>query len=230
MPGALALEAVVFDLDGVLVDSRPAITAGIAHALEVHGLPTVPYEEVNTYIGPPLRDAFVAILADRGGDVTLADECVHTFRRYYRDHCAEGTVMQPGVDEALLALSEVLPLAVATSKPEEFALTILEHLDLARFFTAVAGPSLDPDGEDKAVTLRRALDGLESILGRALDPRACIIVGDRHHDVDAARAVGIRTVGVTWGFGDDDELAAAEHLVRSPDELLALLRVGRLSR
>lgn len=216
-------DAVVFDLDGVLVDSRPGIATCIDHALREHGLDPLPPGALERYIGPPLRDGFETMLREQGADPTLADACVTEFRVRYRGECVPGTTVQPGIDAVVRAVAGHTPLAVATSKPLDFARAILEHLGLADCFVSIAGPSLGPKGETKTVTLRRAVAGVAESLDRVPPPRSYAIVGDRSHDIEAGRALDLTTIGVTWGFGSEAELHEADHLVRTPTELEALL-------
>ena len=116
-------------------------------------------------------------------------------------------------------------LAVVTAKPAAFARPILERLGIADCFLEIVGPPLDPDRlEEKAVTLERAMAAL-GIEARSLGaPGLAVMVGDRHYDVTAGRAMGLTTVGVTWGIGSAAELrrAGADHIVSSPEELARL--------
>jgi len=216
------LDVLLFDLDGVIADSRHAITRSINHALEAHGLPPQPEPDLQRYIGPPLLAAFREILTALEADPDLADPCVAAYRERYADACLVETLPYPGVDRAVERLAERLPLAVATSKPTRFAEPILEELGLRGSFRAVVGPSLDAKTETKTETVGRAL----AALGR---PARAAIVGDRHHDVGAGRAHGLTTVGVAWGFGTRAELeaAGADVIVETPEALLAwALREG----
>jgi len=209
---------VLFDLDGVLVDSRVAISRSMNHALRACGLRAWPEERLHPLIGPPLHDAFAEVLAWQGGDPELVDACVARYRERYTTACVEETLANAGIAEALEELTGRLALGVATSKPEAYAVPILETLDMARFFGPVVGPSLNARGEPKTRTVARALEALA-----ATGPVA--MVGDRLHDVVAGRANGLTTVGVTWGIGSEAELrdAGADHLVESPAELTDLL-------
>jgi len=225
------LSAVLFDLDGVLVDSRTAIARSLNHALVTLGRPARPEAELHPLIGPPLHEAFAELLAGRGPRPVHApdaedaedevDRAVGHYRERYRTACVEETLPMPGVAEALAALAPRLPLAVATSKPVEFARPILEILGLAGWFRGVEGPSLAARSEPKAHTVARALAALgpEARRGRVA------LVGDRLHDVVAGRAHGLLTIGVTWGIGSATELreAGAERLVTRPAELIELL-------
>lgn len=208
----------LFDLDGVLADSRAAIARSMNHALLQVGLAPEAETRLHPLIGPPLHDAFAHVLADRDADPALVDPCVHHYRERYRTACVEETLPMDGMRDAVRELAERLPLAVATSKPAAFARPILEALELAAYFRAVVGPSLDARGEPKTVTVGRALEALG-----AEGPTA--MVGDREHDAIAARAHGLVAVGVTWGIGSADELrrAGVDHLVEHPAALLELL-------
>jgi phosphoglycolate phosphatase len=226
--GGPDLEAVVFDLDGVLVDSRTPIARSINFALAAHGLAPEPEEALRRWIGPPLREAFLSLLEARGADRSLADACVASYRERYRRASLEETRVMPGVEALLPRLAGHYALGVATSKPEAFAQPILEALGLARWFRAVAGPPLEGSHlEDKVTTLGRALEALGVMLRPFGAAPSAAIVGDRRFDVEAGRALGLLTIGVTWGIGAVEELerAGADALVRSPDELLAVLGV-----
>ena len=208
------MSAVAFDLDGCLIESRGAILPSIRVALVEHGLPALPDDEIAFLIGPPLETGFVELLARLGEDVAIAGDLVLAYRADYRQHMLERTTLIPGIEAAVRKIAESRGACVVTSKPAGFAAPILEHLGLLDTFAFVEGPSFDVAGhETKAVTLGRALTQLD----------VGVMVGDRHHDVDAGRAHGLTTVGVLWGMGDAVELADADHVVQTPDELVELL-------
>ena len=124
----------------------------------------------------------------------------------------------PGAAEALAAVAARVPVAVATTKPRAFAEPLCERLGLAPSLTAVCGPELDAPEEVKTVTVRRALEALGVAPGDDTP-----LVGDRSHDVEAARANGMPCVGVLWGIGDEAELraAGASPIVAAPADLAA---------
>jgi phosphoglycolate phosphatase len=209
--------AVLFDLDGVLVDSRVAIVRCIEHGLRAVGAPVPPAAELETWIGPPLIDSFAALA---GPDRAAA--CLAAYRERYVVSSLEETTLVPGARDALAAVAARVPAAVATSKPHAYAAPLCDRLGLSELVRAIVGPELDTPAEAKAVTVRAALDAL------GLAPGAdAPLVGDRRHDAEAAHANGLRCVGVLWGIGDEAELraAGADPIVSDPSELPAALHV-----
>jgi phosphoglycolate phosphatase len=207
--------AVLFDLDGVLIDSRTAIVRCIEHGLRAVGAPVPPAGELERFIGPPLIDGFAELA---GADHAAA--CLAAYRERYVVSSLEETTLVPGAREALAQVAASVPVALATSKPHAYAGPLCERLGLAPHLRAITGPELDAPSEVKAVTVARALAAI------GLDPGAdAPLVGDRRHDVDAARANGIGCVGVLWGIGDEAELraAGADAIVADPAALPAAL-------
>jgi phosphoglycolate phosphatase len=207
---------VCLDLDGCLVDSRSAIATCLNVGLEAVGVAPRPVVELHPLIGPPLLESYQALLSAAGRDLADADRCIAAYREAYRDVSLSHTTVVPGIPEMLAALGRGRTLAVVTSKPAAFATPIVEELGLAPALAAVHGPALDALREPKAVTLSRAL----AEVAPDVPASRTAMVGDRHHDVDAGRACGTRTVGVTWGIGDAVELAGADVIVDEPAELV----------
>jgi phosphoglycolate phosphatase len=213
----LTADAVLFDLDGVLVDSRTAFARSMNAALAEHGLPERPPEELHGYLGPPLHRTFAAL----GATGDLVDALVLSYRARYRATMAAESAVFAGIPEALDALAAVMPLVVATSKSQALAEPLLEQLGLRHRFQAVHGPSLQARDEGKSLTIARALEHLPHA-------RRAVMVGDRKFDVLGARAHELPCVGVLWGIGSERELreAGAAALVREPSELVSLLGAG----
>ena len=206
---------VLFDLDGVLLDSRVAITRSINFGLAAVGAPQRTPAELERWIGPPLLHAFEALAGPQRAAAGVA-----AYRRRYRTATLAETRVVAGALAALASVAAEVPVAVATSKPRPLAMPLCERLRLLAHLAAVEGPSLAAGAEPKAVTVRRALAALGAAPGDAIP-----LVGDRRHDAEAARANGIPCVGVLWGIGDAAELGAAgaDPLVADPAALPAAL-------
>ncbi len=208
----MQVDAAIFDLDGVLADSRVAFARCVNAALVAAGVPERPAADLHRFLGPPLHATFVELT----GDASLAQGCLDTYRARYREHAATETTVPDGVADAVATLAARMPLAVATSKPRALSAPLLEALGLFGHFDVVEGPSLDARAEPKAETIRRALLGLP--------PGARpVMVGDTRFDVIGAHAHGLPCIGVLWGIGSEDELrgAGADAVVATPGQLLA---------
>jgi phosphoglycolate phosphatase len=208
-------QAVLFDLDGVLLDSRVAIVSCIEYALRENGVPVPPDDQLERWIGPPLIDAFAELAGPE-----LAQACLATYRERYVHSSLVDTTIVPGALPALAQIAAAVPVAVATSKPRAYAEPLCDRLGITPHLTGLAGPELDTPEEVKTVTVARAL----ALLGLARGADAPL-VGDREHDAEAARANELRCVGVLWGIGDEAELrgAGVEVIVSEPADLPAAL-------
>ena len=200
---------VIFDLDGVLVDSRAVYLSCVRHAFDKLDLPARSDEELLPYIGPPFAYAFGELL-QVPHDAPIVAACIDGYRERYKDASLTETTVMPGIPEALGDL-DGHRLAVATSKPHAFADPLLSAMGLREHFEVVVGPELHARTEDKTATIARALAALG-------DTRA-VMVGDRSFDVVGAHANGIPAIGVTWGIGDAAELSGAERTIDDPAAL-----------
>ncbi|MFN8062881.1 MAG: HAD hydrolase-like protein [Vicinamibacterales bacterium] len=211
------IPSLAFDLDGTLTNPSEGITRSIAFALTELGITAPPLASLERYIGPPLRVAFPDLL--QTDDVELVERAVALYRTRYRNIGLFENVVYPGVPEMLADLASTRPLFVATSKPVDFAERILRHFGLDRHFTRIFGSQLDGRHDDKGDLLEHVLSEL------ALPPASLVMIGDREHDILAARRHGMPTIGVTYGFGSTAELVAAgaDRLAESPDDVARLV-------
>jgi phosphoglycolate phosphatase len=208
--------SVLLDLDGTLVDSNPGIRASCLAALRALGHAPEDTLDIRGIIGPPLEDMMQVLLRSYGDD--RVGDAVAAYRQHYGDSGFLGSVPFPGIGEALDEMKRAgLRLYLATSKREVFARRILEHLKFALLFDGIHGSV--PGG---------ALDHKPELLAHVLSthglaPSRSLMVGDRRYDISGAHAVGLRGLGVLWGYGSRDELetAGADQMVESPADLAA---------
>jgi phosphoglycolate phosphatase len=203
---------VLVDLDGTLLDPKPGILGSIQYALRCLGAPVPPIDDLAWTIGPPLRTTFPRLLG--GADRT--EEAVALYRENYRNGAMYDAVVYAGIPTALDALTTAgCRLIVATAKPHFFARPILERFNLAHHFIAIHGPELDGTNDSKADLIAHIVEQ------HRVRADAAIMIGDREHDVNAATRNGMRTIGVTWGYGSTNELTAAgaAALCASPRDL-----------
>ncbi len=208
-------DAVLFDLDGTIIDSRVPFATSVNHTLRAHGQQPREPEELWSYLGPPTHEAFTELF---GQDELLVDAAVATYRDHYAATSAETTLVYDGIPELLEYLHDRVRLAVATSKMVTAAVMLLESLGLADLFEVISGPLPSAVNEPKAATVAQALAALG---GRS----SAVMVGDRLYDVLGARKHGVPTIGVLWGAGSERELreAGAAALVSRPNEIPPLL-------
>lgn len=212
---------VLFDLDGCIVDSTEPIRRCLDAAFADHGLPPIPPDGLGRHVGPPLHQTLRELLDEQGRDPSLVDGIVEGYRSRYAEVSVELAVAYPGVADLIADLAGADErVGVVTSKPERFAVPIVKALGLDEHLDLVVGPGLT-EAETKDVTLARALD----LIGPC-DRSGSVMIGDRRHDIEAARHHGLASVGVLWGFGDRVELetAGATAIVASAGELAARLR------
>lgn len=209
-------DVILFDLDGTLTDSGEGILNSVRYALWKMNCP-VPKESVlRRFIGPPLTDAFRELCGMSEAD---AEEAVRLYREYY----TAGGMLENRVYDGIPEMLETLcaageRLALATSKPEQFARKIMDHFGLTPYFTYVGGALLHSRKEKEEV--------ITYTLGAVgADPARCIMIGDRHYDVLGAKAFGMPAVGVLWGYGSREELteAGAARLAETPSEIKEIL-------
>ena len=209
---------ILFDLDGTVTDSAPGILHSIRYAMERMGREIPAGTDMNVFIGPPLKVAFVHVCGFSEPD---ADRALSYYREYYSDAGLYECRVYPGISELLAKLDrEGRFCALATAKPEVFSRRILDHFGLTDSFSLIAGASLDGTRPDKKAVLAYALQRLpEPATGRT------VMIGDRDQDALGAKAFGLPCIGVLYGYGSAEELSAAgaDVLVRDTGELECLL-------
>jgi len=207
----------LLDLDGTLTDSRPGIVRCMRYALERLAAPCPSDDALAVHIGGPLRTTFATLLAVP--DPPLVERALSLYRERYAGIGLYENAVYPGIPEALERLAGQARLMVATQKDTRYAETIVEHFGLTRYLAGVYGTDLDGRRDDKRAVIAHLLAAERAA------PADALMIGDRAHDVLAARVNGVRTLGVLWGYGSREELvdAGADGLCESPAGLAACL-------
>ena len=198
------IKNILIDLDGTLTDPKVGITTSARYGLEKIGHPISDEINIDWIIGPPLKASLAKIL-NVEADHVLAEQALMGYRErfavkgLYENHVFEG------VAETLAELKRRgYRLFVATAKPTVYAKQILEHFDLAQYFTDIHGSELNGDRTNKAELIQYIL------AQQQLQADQCMMVGDREHDIFGARQNGIDTIAVSYGYGSQEELAVAQ--------------------
>lgn len=206
---------ILFDLDGTLTDSGEGIIKSSAMVLEKYGLPVPSFEEMRVFVGPPLHETFHKF----GIPEDQCDAAVELYRTRYNTVGKFENFPYPGIRQLLEKLKDQgHRLFVATSKPEKMSLEIMAHFDLDRYFEIICGATEDRSRVEKS-------DVIAYLLGQTQDLSDCIMVGDTVFDVQGAKAHGIDTIGVAWGYGlvEDMKKAGAVAIAETPEHLWELL-------
>lgn len=208
--------AILLDLDGTLIDSRPGIAASCEAALQALGHIPDPAFDITPFIGPPLPQVIARVLARYGDD--RVDAGITAYRAHYGEIGLHMATVYPGIAEAVRRLSTDARCFVATSKRTVFASRMVGALPFADQMCGVYGTEPGGNLDDKTQLIATVLHR------ENLEPNDTIMVGDRSHDMIGARANGLRAVGVLWGYGSREELhaAGADVLLVAPRDLCDL--------
>lgn len=209
---------ILFDLDGTLTDPKLGITKSVTYALNHFGITPNSLDDLCKFIGPPLTDSFKKYYGFSDEDAILG---VEKYREYFGVTGIFENSLIDGIDKLLITLkSKGKTLIVATSKPTVFALKVLEHFDLLKYFDFVAGSELDGTRVAKHEVIAYALEQCN-----ISDLAAAIMIGDREHDILGAKRNGIASVGVLFGYGSLDELtnAGADYIAASVEDIYPII-------
>lgn len=215
-------KVILFDLDGTLTESGEGIIKSVQYALGKMGKPEPDIGKLRVFVGPPLKEQFMKY-ADLSREE--AEKAVFYYRERYSAIGIYENRPYPGIPEMLEQLKKNgLILTVASSKPEKFALQVLEHFNIREYFDEVVGSEMDGKRSAKADVIEEVLDRL----GRNDSREQVIMVGDKEHDVIGAGQTGISCVAVAYGYGTMEELEAAKplkivHTVKELQEYLLII-------
>lgn len=204
----------LMDLDGTITDPIVGITKSVEYALNHFGITVNDLRDLCPFIGPPLRDSFKEFY--HFTDVQ-ANEAAIKYGERFADKGLYENVLYNGMNQFLQkTIDSDKILMLATSKPTFLAEKILDHFRISKYFTFVGGSGVDGSGYTKTDVIRYVLKS-----NGITDLSEVVMIGDRKHDIIGAKETGIDSIGVLYGYGDDEELshAGATYIVKDIDEL-----------
>ena len=193
---------ILFDLDGTLTDSGPGITNSVAYALKKWNIEEKDINVLRKFVGPPLDASFAKYY---GFSKEKCVQAIQYYREYYLTKGIYENQVYDGMEELLKWLRDTGRRAiVATSKPEPSAIHVLEYFHMDSYFDIIAGATMDGSRVEKSDVIRYALDraGMRDLSG-------VVMVGDRENDIQGAKANGLDSIGVLYGYGSREELEEA---------------------
>lgn len=209
---------ILFDLDGTLTDSGPGILNSFDYALNKMNLKLPADFNRREFIGPPLSESFGKFCGFQGEEL---QDAIRYYREYFSENGIFENVVYPGIEELLCKLKENgYRLYIATSKPEVFAKRIAEHFKLSKYFDFIAGSLLEGGRGKKQEVIQYVLDE-----NHITDRNRILMIGDRKYDVTGAAEFGIKTIGVSFGYGGREELeyAGAYRVADDTEELFTVI-------
>ena len=216
----MPFHAIIFDLDGTLLDTLDDIANAANHVLAARGVPTHPNPHYRTFIGEGVVKLMLRALPEAHQDEATVQACVGAYVQEYERTWKAQTKPYAGVPEMLDALVvRGLKLAVLSNKPDHFTQRCVSELLAQWTFDVVLGAS------DKFPRKPNPASAIETAKRLGVSPAECLYVGDSGIDMQTARAAHMRSVGALWGFRDQEELLkdGAQHLIDKPSEVLDLL-------
>ena len=192
---------IFFDLDGTVTDSGPGIVKSVQYALRCYGIDEPDLDKLNSFVGPPLYKSFMDYLDCSEEEAKEAVEC---YREYYAENGLYENKLYDGIESLLYNLKEKgYKIILASSKPRIYVKRILSYFRIMRYFDYVEGGELNSQRTDKGELLAYVLKKWD------LRPEESVMIGDRKYDIEGAKANGMDSIAVGYGYGSVDELSAA---------------------
>ncbi len=213
------IKAVLFDLDGTLVNSLEDLANSTNYALEKFGFPTHETEKFKYFVGDGMPKLIERVLPEDKRDTKTHSLVLECFMNHYREHYVDKTAAYNGINELINSLKEKgLKIAVISNKAQEMAVTVANKL-FGDVFDIVCGKQEGyPAKPDPALTLKVIND-----LG--VTPNECVFIGDSGMDMAVAKNAKCHSIGVLWGFRTMEELGdyGADYIVHMPFEILQII-------
>ena len=230
-------EVILFDLDGTVTDPGEGITNSVMYALDKFDIKVAERSQLYKFIGPPLRESFAEFYHF---DDVKCEQAVAYYREYYKDQGIYENKLYDGMEQLLKDIkASGRKIALATSKPEPFAKQILQYFHIDSNFDVIAGSTLDGARNSKEEVIAYALEqcGVTNLSSRkdigAFIPQywsekelsEVVMIGDRKYDILGAKKMGIDSIGVLFGYGEEKELrdAGATHIAARVEDIFSLL-------
>ena len=207
---------ILFDLDGTLTDPQEGICKSINHALSYYGIEK-PLNELTKYIGPPLLNSFAELVGEEN-----AQDAIVKYRERFSVVGLYENKIYPNVKDTLSLLKKQgYILCTASSKPQIYVEKILQHFDIAQYFTIIGGSTLDGKICEKEDVINLVLNQLNA------EKQNVVMVGDTRFDLIGAEKIGLSAIGVTYGFASKEELCHYPHIALIDDisEITDILQV-----
>jgi phosphoglycolate phosphatase len=211
--------AILFDLDGTLVDSRRDLANAINAMLMEFGYPVLHIDLVTSAVGDGVSKLITRCLDMAGASQISLIQAKPIFATHYQAHLVDHTRAYDGVSETLQTLKKALPLAIVSNKPEKLCYAVLQELGLLNYFELVIGGDSFRERKPHAMPVEEACKRLD------LEPGNALMVGDSTNDIRAARAAGVKSAAVLYGFQEEALLKReqADYYLLSFKELLSLV-------
>lgn len=206
-------KAVFFDFDGTVADTGDGIFHSVKYAIKESGFSPLSEESLRTFIGPPVFDSFKREL---GMDEEQSAFAVMKYREEYSREGIFRFTLYDGIENLLRELKvNGIQTAIASSKPYNFILRIIDYLNFGDLIDFISCPLSDKANESKVILVSRCVEHFE------IEKSEAIMVGDRHFDINGANGAGVESIGVTFGYGDEKELsnAGATHIAHNADDI-----------
>lgn len=213
------IKAIFFDLDGTVVDSSEGITKSVQYALSKYNIDAPDLEELKKFIGPPLSESFMRFYG-------IPEEETSRAISYYRERYSTKGLLEcclyPGIAKAIEDASKAgFFVGMASGKPEGFCHEILKNHGVEQYFDEIVGTTINGPINTKEQVINELFRRHPE-----LEPKECILVGDTKYDADGANAAGIACLGVSFGFGDRQEMLdrGVIAVVDTADEIINVIQ------
>lgn len=205
---------ILFDLDGTLTDPKMGITKSVQYALRKFNIIEEDLDKLEPFIGPPLANSFMELYSFSELE---SKKAVEFYREYFKDTGLYENELYAGMNKLLeMLINQKRVLMVATSKPTIFAEKILKYFNIDKYFDFICGSNLDGTMSDKTEIIRYI------VKEKNINKQRTVMVGDRKHDIIGAHNNGIDSIGVSYGYGSEEELKNSKptHIIKSVQDFV----------